>query len=256
MEYRITAEPATLASKGKEGIVVSRDYRGVPVLAAYRHIKISPDSGWGLVVKVDQDGDFWPDRARVVYASFVSLLGIIAIAILATVIAGRIARPIQNLSLTAREVETGNLNARATVVGSDEVGNLAATFNSMIERVQNWHNDLEEQVKSRTHRLTDLNAELTREVAERRRAEERIQQNTGSCRPFWNPLLIRSTSLMRRTTRSRSRIPLPRSDGFRLQDLLCAYSLPRQTLRGGAASLPGARSAANWATGGHRTHPP
>ncbi len=176
LEYRITAEPAVLASKGKEGIVVSRDYRGVPVLAAYRHIKISPDSGWGLVVKVDQDEIFGPTRARVVYASFVSFLGVIAVAVLATVIAGRIARPIQNLSLTAREVESGNLNARATVVGTDEVGNLAATFNSMIERVQNWHQELEEQVKNRTLRLTELNQKLTREVVERKRAETRIQQ--------------------------------------------------------------------------------
>ncbi|MDQ7785459.1 MAG: ATP-binding protein [Desulfomonilaceae bacterium] len=171
LEYRMDNEPAKLAAQGKEGIIMSEDYRGVPVLAAYRYIRIASGYGWGLVVKVDQDEIFSPIWRRLIHASLISLLGVIAASLIAAVIAGRIARPIRDLSRTALEVEEGNLNARARVVGSDEVGNLALTFNSMIERVGNWHRELEEQVKNRTLRLTELNEELIKEIAERTRSE-------------------------------------------------------------------------------------
>ncbi|MEF9427371.1 MAG: cache domain-containing protein, partial [Candidatus Mariimomonas ferrooxydans] len=36
LEYRIKAKPASLAARGEEGIIESQDYRGEPVLAAYR----------------------------------------------------------------------------------------------------------------------------------------------------------------------------------------------------------------------------
>ena len=176
LEYKTTAEPALLAIQGKEGIGESGDYRGVPVLAAYRHIRVTPDTGWGLVVKVDQAEILGPTRQRYVHATLISLLGVLAASVMATFIAGRIARPIQDLSLAARRVESGDLTARAALVGSDEVGNLAATFNSMVERIQNWRRDLEEQVKSRTLRLTELNENLTKEITDRTRAEERIRE--------------------------------------------------------------------------------
>ncbi|MBI5571179.1 MAG: HAMP domain-containing protein [Desulfomonile tiedjei] len=176
LEYQNKAQPATLAAQGQEGVGSSLDYRGVSVLAAYRHVRVAANAGWGLVVKVDKDEILAPVKGRWLRASFISLLGVLAAAVMAALIAGRIARPIQDLILVARHVEAGNLDARAAVASADEVGNLASTFNSMIERVQNWHEDLEAQVKSRTLQLTELNEELTREVAERKRAEGKIRQ--------------------------------------------------------------------------------
>jgi len=179
LEYKIKTQSATLAAQGKEGIIITRDYRDVPVLAAYRHFKSSPNTGWGLVLKVDQDEILGPTRKRLLHASSISLLGVLAAGIMAALIAGRIARPIQLLSRTAQEVEAGNFDARAEVVTSDEVGQLAATFNSMIERVQNWHEDLEAQVRNRTLRLAELNEDLTREVVERKHGEERIARQNA-----------------------------------------------------------------------------
>lgn len=176
LEYRIKTQPATLAAEGKEGIIVSKDYRGVPVLAAYRHIEAGPDTSWGLVIKVDRYEILGVPRKRLLHASLISLLGVLAATAMAAVIAGRIARPIQILSRAAREVEAGNLNAHADVVAQDEIGNLASTFNSMIERVRNWHEDLETQVRNRTIRLAELNEELIREVSERKHGEEKIRQ--------------------------------------------------------------------------------
>ncbi len=184
LDYTIDTEPARLAAQGKQGVTISQDYRGVPVLAAYRYLEIAPGYGWGLVVKVNRDQVLAPTWSRLMHASFISLLGVIAIVLMAAVIAGRIARPIRDLSLVARKVEAGNLDARAPIVRLDEVGNLALTFNSMIERVGNWHRELEEQVRSRTLQLTELNEELIGEVAERKRLIKELESKNAELERF------------------------------------------------------------------------
>ncbi len=166
LEYRITAEPAMLAAGGKEGIVVSRDYRGEPVLAAYRHIRVAPGLAWGMVVKRDRAEVFGPLKTRLIHLSLMGLLGVLGVIVLAILIANRISKPIRLLSGIAREVEAGNLGKRCPITSSDDVGTLAATFNSMVERIQNWHEELESEVNARTTELTQLNEELEAKNAE------------------------------------------------------------------------------------------
>jgi len=91
------------------------------------------------------------------------VLGVIVLAIL---IANRISKPRRLLSGIAREVEAGNLGKRCPITSSDDVGTLAATFNSMVERIQNWHEELENVVNARTIELTQLNEELEAKNAE------------------------------------------------------------------------------------------
>jgi PAS domain S-box-containing protein len=194
LEYRITAKPAMLASAGNEGIVAAEDYRGVPVLAAYRHIRVAPDRGWGMVVKRDQAEVFGPVWRQIARSSLVGILGF-AIAVLMVILASnRISRPILKLYSTAREVEAGNLNARSAVGGATEVGILANAFNSMIARVQNWQQDLEEQVKARTADLKRSNEDLTAEVAERKRAEQAVLKISRALRTLsdCNQVVIRA----------------------------------------------------------------
>lgn len=64
-----TAVAAALAAAGRRGLVESRDYRGVPVLAALREV---PGSAWALVAKIDAAEVREPLRART--RSFVLLL--------------------------------------------------------------------------------------------------------------------------------------------------------------------------------------
>ena len=153
LEHQIEAAPALLAAERHDGVILAEDYRGVPVLAAYRSILVTPDTSWGLVVKRDKAEVFGPIWQLLTYSLMVAVAGMLAFLILAFLIAGRVSRPVSNLSSTAREVEAGNLNVRAKVERVDEVGSLALAFNSMIQRVQNWHTDLEDQVRSRTAEL-------------------------------------------------------------------------------------------------------
>ena len=161
LEYEIHAKPAVFAARGNEGIIMTQDYRGVPVLAAYRHIHISPEMGWGMVVKRDQAEVFGPLQQSMYYSFLVGFISIVSILSFTYIIATKLSRPIRLLSETAQQVEAGDLGARApiTKAASREIGTLTGTFNSMIQRVQDWYEELEKQVKLRTTELNDALAE-------------------------------------------------------------------------------------------------
>jgi signal transduction histidine kinase len=163
LEYQIRAKAAVLAASGNEGIIETEDYRGEPVLAAYRHVRVNPELGWGMVVKVDKAELFAPLRQQMKYASAVGLaviLGVIGL----TVFMGRsLIDPLLSLDKTAGEVAEGNLEAQASVTTSDEIGHLATTFNDMIRRI-----------RKRTAELASANEQLTHEIVERKHAEEEL----------------------------------------------------------------------------------
>jgi len=143
LEYKIQARPAMMAAQGEEGVTIADDYRGVPVLSAHRHITVGPDHGLGLVVKRDQAEVFAPLWKGLFYTILVTFLGLMVAVLLVVLTAKRISSPIDALIGTAREVETGNFAVRVPVKASDEIGALAATFNSMLDQIQKWGAEIE-----------------------------------------------------------------------------------------------------------------
>jgi signal transduction histidine kinase len=90
-----------------------------------------------------------------------------------------ISKPIMELADTARIVtDKKDYSTRALSRTNDEVGMLINTFNEMLEQIQQRdsalvkaRDDLEERVKLRTTDLTAANEQLTKEIAEREKAE-------------------------------------------------------------------------------------
>jgi PAS domain S-box-containing protein len=68
-----TNMPSVMAVLGKEGVVDGKDYRGVEVLAALKHI---PDSPWFMVAKVDTAEAFalWRFRSILILALLLALI--------------------------------------------------------------------------------------------------------------------------------------------------------------------------------------
>jgi PAS domain S-box-containing protein len=63
--------PAAVAAQGVEGVIEGIDHRGIPVLAALRHI---PESPWFLVVKIDQDEILAPLRLEAAQVAAITAL--------------------------------------------------------------------------------------------------------------------------------------------------------------------------------------
>jgi two-component sensor histidine kinase len=66
----------------------------------------------------------------------------------AWIFARKLTRPISSLQAFAHKVATGSLNARATVESSDEIGELANSFNHMVEALEHSQTRLRDSVKS------------------------------------------------------------------------------------------------------------
>ena len=105
--------------------------------------------------------------------SFLRLLPIVAAilflgTVAAVLVAASIIRPIEVLTKEARRVGRGELDRRLEVFTNDEIGELAATFNSMIVELQMM---MAEQQKVEKE-LRQQAARLEGEVAERQLAQE------------------------------------------------------------------------------------
>ena len=66
-----TDVPAIQVASGHEGLVDGKDYRGIAVVGAMRHV---PDSPWALMAKIDEEEAFSPLRMRTYY--FAALISV------------------------------------------------------------------------------------------------------------------------------------------------------------------------------------
>ncbi|MFN8382237.1 MAG: GAF domain-containing protein [Anaerolineales bacterium] len=84
----------------------------------------------------------------------------IFVAIIATIAARALTNPILSLTKTANSISQGDLNARAAIRSSDEIGSLAAAFNSMADQLQSTLVGLEQRIDERTAELQKNKLEL------------------------------------------------------------------------------------------------
>jgi two-component system, OmpR family, sensor kinase len=106
-------------------------------------------------VRVTQNVEAIDERVR---RDVLGLIGIGLIALVlglgfAWVLAGTLARPLQRLAATARRVEAGDLQARATPEGSTEHREVAHAFNDMTERLGQVLEAQREFVANASHQL-------------------------------------------------------------------------------------------------------
>lgn len=128
-------DPGLRALAEEEGLFTQGliDYRGQSVWAATRHLEATD---WGLVVKFDE-AEIEAVIARFRQQMTTLGLSLAAFAILiGVVLAFRFANPIHALADTANRLAEGELQARAMVNRTDEIGLLARTFNDMADELE------------------------------------------------------------------------------------------------------------------------
>jgi diguanylate cyclase (GGDEF)-like protein len=94
-----------------------------------------------------------------------------------------ISDPILHLVETSRRISANNdFSVRAVSDGRDEIGTLVASFNEMLEQIEDrdhalsrHRENLEGEVERRTGELRAVNEKLTREIAQREQAEAQIR---------------------------------------------------------------------------------
>lgn len=162
-------------------VASSTNYLGTEVIGVYRAL---PDIGWTLVVEKSKSEAF-ASVSHLTQVMLWSLLAVLAFGILLAFFASRtISKPILRLRRGSEEIMRGNWDYVISTNARDEIGDLSRTFSCMTanlkksqEELKDHSTNLEQKVEQRTVELTAANADLTREVTERQKAEEALRQS-------------------------------------------------------------------------------
>jgi HD-GYP domain-containing protein (c-di-GMP phosphodiesterase class II) len=100
------------------------------------YIAVPDESGWGVIVQVDiAKAYFTADDLARKSVGLVAAVAALA-AVLGSLFAGQISRPVQKLAEGARRLASGDYGTRVAVSSGNEVGILADAFNQMGEEIQ------------------------------------------------------------------------------------------------------------------------
>jgi len=165
---KIDAEPALLASRGKTGIIESKDYQDKDVLAAYTYI---PKTKWGFVAKQDQKEIYAPIYSLIMNLVILFLLSCVLIYFIASFLARIIAKPVLEMTEVAKKIGEGDLFARNRVQSADEFGFLAQSFNTASDfaasqvEIQKHSADIRETMAT-AKKLIDFRKNILRKLVE------------------------------------------------------------------------------------------
>jgi signal transduction histidine kinase/ActR/RegA family two-component response regulator len=110
-------------------------------------------------------------RSTVALVSIVIfLVGMIVTFGISTVMTGGLRQMVD----TVQKIAGGDLNQRASVASRDEVGNLAKSFNRMVDNLETARQELENMNRTLEQRVEERTAELQKEIKEREKAEQNL----------------------------------------------------------------------------------
>ncbi|MCG2812604.1 MAG: PAS domain S-box protein [Candidatus Aminicenantes bacterium] len=142
--------PSQKAIQGQKGSGIFKDYRGEEVLAVWRYL---PYLRWGVVVKIDIGEAYAPIHKLTIRFLAVGIISAFVLLFISFFLSKSISKPIKRLQEGVEIIATGNLNHVVGLTTKDEIGQLSRSFDRMVVNLKN------------------INADLTKEISERKRVE-------------------------------------------------------------------------------------
>ncbi|UCV10710.1 response regulator [Dechloromonas denitrificans] len=145
--------PGTMIASGFEGSLIEQDPFGQSFITVYRHIPLSGAQSWSLVHLQTVDSALTSLNIQAHHLlTLGTLLAVLAL-VLVVLAARRLTLPLETLAANAEQLGQGQLDVRMESGKSAETVQLADTFNSMADRIQQSHMLLEADVAARTAAL-------------------------------------------------------------------------------------------------------
>lgn len=152
-----------------------------------------------LVVVIVPENDFMERVMANTLSTFWVSVGALTVTTGVSILIARwITQPISQLNQSARAIAQGNWQTRVDVQRSDELGELAKSFNYMAEQLEESFTTLESKVVQRTEALNRANRELAKlaiideltQVANRRYLDRYLEQEWQRCHREQLPLSL------------------------------------------------------------------
>lgn len=165
--YRSTVGLQEVKTKGTEealngtsGTLIFNDYRGVPVLSAFKPLSVF-DMHWVIMSEIDEEEAFayvTTLRNNIIGAFWILL---VIVLIVSYIISRQISKPLKELTYDAQELSKGNFDVVINTGGrKDEIGILANGFKKMQISISNLIHGLEDKVKERTAEVVKQKHEI------------------------------------------------------------------------------------------------
>jgi len=136
---RVQNYAANYSFAGEKVLMDCFDYREQPVLAIGRHVEAA---GWGVVVKIDKAEAYAPVTSLRRVLLLMVLVAVAGVLLVALYVSAGISAPIDHLAVVARRIADGDLSHKADIAAGGEVGDLARSFNKMVDGLLQTSADL------------------------------------------------------------------------------------------------------------------
>lgn len=146
------------------GAFDSMDVDGTPSIVSEHHVTAPDDNAasfavsnleWSVVVHQSLDQAFLRVEDQTRATTVISMVVLLAAALLGLIASQRAASPLVNLTDVTSQIAEGNLDVRADIQTKDEFGALSTSINRMAGQLQEMLKGLEQRIADRT---ADLNA--------------------------------------------------------------------------------------------------
>lgn len=162
-------------------MISTTNYMGEKVFGVYSYL---PDYGWTVVVEKSVSEAYAP-VSSLTRTMLYSLLAILGLGVLVSLVISRaLSRPILRLHRGVEEIMNGNWDFNVSTSARDEIGELSRAFSKMTANLKKSHEELKKyseslelKVAERTRELAAANEELSREIAERKQAQESLARS-------------------------------------------------------------------------------
>ena len=180
LKREVRTEGAKAALAGKTGQAVYKDYRGTRVLGYFAPIE---GTEWAMVAEIDMSEVDAPVVKLRNTILIVCLLSALAVVIVSLIISRQIELPLIRLMAAAKVISGGNLRETVKVETDDEVGQVAASFNTMVGgllRMTREVRNVSEGVSSASEELSSSAEELNATSEEMSQAIQQIAKGAES----------------------------------------------------------------------------
>jgi class 3 adenylate cyclase len=196
----VETEPVARALSGETGTMITEDYRGHEVLAAYAPLP-SEELQWVVVAQIDADEAFTPVQNFTRNLAVAIALIVLLVSLAALVLARLVLRPLKRLVTGVRQIAAGDLEARVEPSRTAEFDDLASAFNDMGRSLSTKAELIEEQQQENDRILLNI---MPEQVVQRyRQGEEGIAQEHQNVSVIYADVLgFESVSLGQPSARS------------------------------------------------------
>lgn len=134
LQQRADTKASRAGLGGVEGTGEVLDYRGLPTLASWGAIKVS-GVNWALIAKIDSFEAFAPVHRLERDLTIVGGLALLVVILTSAWLSRSLLGPLRELTAGVERFAAGDYSAHAHVRTRDEIGQLCAAFNGMVDEL-------------------------------------------------------------------------------------------------------------------------